>query len=66
MNYYEILEIDKSASLEEIKKAFKNLAKKYHPDNKETGNSEKMSQLNEAYSILKDKTLRNKYEFKCN
>ena len=54
-NYYEILEVDKNASDEIIKVAYKALVKKYHPDLKE-GNAkinaeDKIKQINEAYDI---------------
>ncbi len=54
-DYYEVLEIDKSASEEDIKKAYRRLAKKYHPDvNKEPGAEEKFKEVNEAYEVLSD------------
>lgn len=55
-NYYDILGVDKRASAEEIKKAYRQLAKKYHPDqnpgDKEA--EEKFKQISDAYDILKD------------
>lgn len=63
-NYYEILEIDKSASKDEIKKAYRKLAKKYHPDkNPEHANyEEKFKDISEAYSVLSDDTKRSNYD----
>ena len=63
-NYYEILEVDKNASEEVIEKAYKTLAKKYHPDLQNNSNSQnKMQQINEAYEILsKDFKRREYYE----
>jgi molecular chaperone DnaJ len=62
-NYYEILGIEKNASKEEIKKAYKKLAKKYHPDiNKEEGSSNKFKELNEAAAILGDDAKRKQYD----
>ncbi|RME55401.1 molecular chaperone DnaJ [Candidatus Woesearchaeota archaeon] len=62
-DYYEILGVDKNASKEEIKKAYKRLAKKYHPDlNKETGSAEKFKEINEAYSVLSDDHKRANYD----
>ena len=54
MNYYEILEISKSATLEVIKAAYKAQISKYHPDNLETGDLKKAQQINEAYEVLSD------------
>jgi DnaJ-class molecular chaperone len=53
MDPYKVLEIDKNASKEEIKKAYHRLARKYHPDrNNTTENEEKFKKINEAYFIL--------------
>lgn len=52
-NYYEILGVNKNASKEEIKKAFRVLAHKYHPD-KNNGDDKKFKEVNEAYQILSD------------
>ncbi len=60
-NYYEILGIDKKASKDEIKKAFRTLAHKYHPD-KKTGDDAKFKEINEAYSILSDDQKRAQYD----
>ena len=58
-NYYDILEIDKNASEDDIKKAYRSLAKKYHPDvNKEPGAEDKFKEINEAYQTLSDKDKR--------
>jgi len=62
-NYYKILEVDRNSSKEDIKIAFRKLAKQYHPDSN-IGNSnftEIMQDINEAYSILNDETKRAKY-----
>ncbi len=63
-DYYKILGISKGASKEEIKKAYKKLAKKYHPDlNKGDAQSEKkFKEVNEAASILTDDTKRAQYD----
>lgn len=60
-NYYKILGVDKSASKEDIKKAFRNLAHRYHPD-KKGGNEEKFKELNEAYTVLSDDKRRAEYD----
>lgn len=60
-DYYEILGVKKTASKEEIKKAFHKLAHKYHPD-KEGGDEAKFKEVNEAYRVLSDKTKREEYD----
>ena len=60
-DYYEVLEVAKSASEDEIKKAFRKLAVKYHPD-KEGGDEAKFKEINEAYEVLKDKQKRQRYD----
>lgn len=62
-DYYEVLGVDKNASDEEIKRAFRVLAKKYHPDvNKEPGAEEKFKEIGEAYSVLSDPNKRQQYD----
>lgn len=63
-DYYEVLGVKKDASDDEIKKAFRKLAIKYHPD-KNPGDKEaeaKFKEANEAYSVLSDKTKRQRYD----
>ena len=64
-NYYEILEVDKHASSDIIKKAYTTLAKKYHPDLQPDDQKEdakkKLQKINEAYETLSNEELRKEY-----
>jgi molecular chaperone DnaJ len=60
-DYYEVLGVGKEASDDEIKKAFRKAAVKYHPD-KEGGDEAKFKEINEAYEVLKDKQKRQRYD----
>ena len=60
-DYYEILGISKNASDDEIKKAYRKAALKYHPD-KEGGDEEKFKEAGEAYEVLKDSAKRQRYD----
>ncbi len=62
-DYYEILGVSRTASQEEIRKAFRKLAKEFHPDvNRDAGSGEKYREINEAYEVLKDPEKRKKYD----
>jgi molecular chaperone DnaJ len=62
-DYYEVLGVVKGASPEEIKKAYRQMARKYHPDvNKESGAEDKFKEVNEAYEILSDEQKRGMYD----
>ena len=61
-NYYEIIGVSKDATPEEIKKKFRELAKKTHPDKTKEDSEEEMAELNKAYEVLSDKERRDKYD----
>jgi curved DNA-binding protein CbpA len=67
-NYYDILEVNNHASNSEIKRSFRNLALKYHPDkNKNSEDSKhKFMEIIEAYEVLSDETARRDYDSKTN
>lgn len=62
-DYYDVLEVEKDASTKEIKKAFRKLALKYHPDkNSDPNANEKFRDIAEAYKVLSDEEQRRKYD----
>lgn len=62
-NYYKILEVEKDASIDEIKKSYKKLAKKWHPDiNKDANAIDKFKEATEAFEVLSDNTKRSNYD----
>jgi len=61
-DYYAILGIEKNANKEDVKKAFHKLARKYHPDNKTSGDEQKFKEVNEAYQTLSDERKRSEYD----
>lgn len=61
-NYYDVIGVSKDATPEEIKKQFRKLAKKTHPDKTKENSEEEMAELNKAYEILSNKERREKYD----
>ncbi len=62
-DYYKILGLERGASTEQVSKAYKKLARKYHPDvNKEPGAEAKFKEIGEAYAVLKDPQKRARYD----
>src|SRR5918994_5292377 len=62
-DYYKTLGVDRKASADDIKKAYRKLARQYHPDtNKEAGAEERFKQISEAYDVLGDPEKRKKYD----
>jgi molecular chaperone DnaJ len=60
-SYYDVLGVEKKASKDEVKKAFRTLAHKYHPD-KKGGDEKKFKEISEAYSVLSDDKKRAEYD----
>jgi curved DNA-binding protein CbpA len=62
IDYYEVLQISPNAEPDTIRRVFRLLAQRYHPDNQETGNAAKFRLIHDAYSVLSDPDLRIKYD----
>ncbi len=61
-NYYDLLQINPRAEVETIERVYRILAKRYHPDNQQTGNVERFRLLTEAYQLLSDPVRRKEYD----
>ena len=61
MDYYQTLGVERSATPDEIKKAYRKLAQKYHPD-RAGGDAKKFKEVNEAYQTLSDSQKRTQYD----
>jgi len=59
---YEVLEVSRNASHETISAAFRSLSRRYHPDNKETGDEKKFKEISHAWTVLKDDIKRRDYD----
>jgi molecular chaperone DnaJ len=62
-DYYQVLEVSRTASPDELKRAYRRLARQYHPDvNKDTGAEERFKEISEAYEVLSDTEKRRAYD----
>jgi hypothetical protein len=62
-DYYEVLEVGRNASPDELRRAYRRLAKQHHPDiNKDHGSEERFKEINEAYAVLSDAERRASYD----
>lgn len=62
VDYYELLQISQNAETETVQRVYRMLARRYHPDNKDTGNAERFRLVHEAYTVLSDTTARAAYD----
>lgn len=62
VDYYEVLQVSPRADHETIERVFRHLANRYHPDNQETGDKDRFTELVDAYQVLSDAEHRAKYD----
>lgn len=62
VDFYEILQVGQNADLETIERVFRLLAKRYHPDNLESGDNERFREVHDAFEVLADPELRAEYD----
>ena len=62
VNYYDLLQINPRAEIETIDRVYRILASRYHPDNQQTGDTERFRMLSDAYQLLKDPVKRKEYD----
>jgi hypothetical protein len=63
-DYYEVLQVSPRADSETLERVFRHLAKRYHPDNQDSGDAAKFSELSNAYAVLSDPAQRAAYDVK--
>src|SRR6201996_3852358 len=62
-DYYEVLGVDRNASSDEVQRAYRKLARQYHPDvNKDPAAEDRFKEVNEAYHVLSDPDTRKRYD----
>jgi DnaJ-like protein len=64
VDYYEVLQLSPTASIDTVERVYRLLAKRFHPDNAETGDVDKFTAVRQAYEVLSDPTLRAEYDVK--
>jgi curved DNA-binding protein CbpA len=62
IDYYETLQVGQNADLETIERVFRLLAKRYHPDNSESGDNERFREVHDAFEVLADPKIRAEYD----
>lgn len=64
VDYYEVLQLSQTANADTVERVYRLLAKRYHPDNKDTGDVDKFTAVRQAFEVLSDPTLRAEYDVK--